>query len=338
MRSKNKFISEDIVKLFRELNIYEIDNKIVFPEEFKEDETEGAFIHWDHSQKYLAYIPKSRFDRFNLDNYEDVYDTEKRKNLAVFNRSFRKVFRKCSISLTDESAQILDGYFAKIQGNLKFNIVETPSQYYSLSASFEGNLGRSCMQGKPSTYFEIYDNEPTIKLLVALKDNYMVGRSLVFIDSENTYFLDRRYAINDNIEFALQQYALNQGWYVKANNNMDDIVSWLHKSNQNKNTSVSIDIEKTDYSYYPYMDTFKYFSPDKCVIQTYEEGVEYKLTSTSGDYDYLDLISCDCCNDSFHEDYSGEFFRTAFSQKIDVKLSKTLSILTLPKYTSEGVL
>ena len=36
--------------------------------------------------------------------------------------------------------------------------------------------------------------------------------------------------------------------------------------------------------------------------------------------------------------YSGEFFRTAFSQKIDVKLSKTLSILTLPKYTSEGVL
>ena len=36
--------------------------------------------------------------------------------------------------------------------------------------------------------------------------------------------------------------------------------------------------------------------------------------------------------------YSGEFFRTAFSQKIDVKLSKTLSILTLPKYTSAGVL
>ena len=40
----------------------------------------------------------------------------------------------------------------------------------------------------------------------------------------------------------------------------------------------------------------------------------------------------------FNVVYSGEFFRTAFSQKIDVKLSKTLSILTLPKYTSEGVL
>ncbi|BCD90378.1 hypothetical protein fh0823_05170 [Francisella halioticida] len=36
--------------------------------------------------------------------------------------------------------------------------------------------------------------------------------------------------------------------------------------------------------------------------------------------------------------YSGEFFRTVFSQKIDVKLSKILSILTLPKYTSAGVL
>ena len=36
--------------------------------------------------------------------------------------------------------------------------------------------------------------------------------------------------------------------------------------------------------------------------------------------------------------YSGEFFRTAFSQKIDVKLSKIFSILTLPKYTSAGVL
>ncbi|BCD90386.1 hypothetical protein fh0823_05250 [Francisella halioticida] len=38
------------------------------------------------------------------------------------------------------------------------------------------------------------------------------------------------------------------------------------------------------------------------------------------------------------EAYSGEFFRTVFSQKIDVKLSKILSILTLPKYTSAGVL
>ncbi|BCD89869.1 hypothetical protein fh0823_00080 [Francisella halioticida] len=36
--------------------------------------------------------------------------------------------------------------------------------------------------------------------------------------------------------------------------------------------------------------------------------------------------------------YSGEFFRTVLSQKIDVKLSKILSILTLPKYTSAGVL
>ncbi|BCD90132.1 hypothetical protein fh0823_02710 [Francisella halioticida] len=39
-----------------------------------------------------------------------------------------------------------------------------------------------------------------------------------------------------------------------------------------------------------------------------------------------------------NEHYSGEFFRTVFSQKIDVKLSKILSILTLPKYTSAGVL
>ncbi|BCD90688.1 hypothetical protein fh0823_08270 [Francisella halioticida] len=38
------------------------------------------------------------------------------------------------------------------------------------------------------------------------------------------------------------------------------------------------------------------------------------------------------------KEYSGEFFRTVFSQKIDVKLSKILSILTLPKYTSAGVL
>ncbi|BCD92308.1 hypothetical protein fh0823_24470 [Francisella halioticida] len=47
-----------------------------------------------------------------------------------------------------------------------------------------------------------------------------------------------------------------------------------------------------------------------------------------------DLV-CNALNMAF---YSGEFFRTVFSQKIDVKLSKILSILTLPKYTSAGVL
>jgi len=36
--------------------------------------------------------------------------------------------------------------------------------------------------------------------------------------------------------------------------------------------------------------------------------------------------------------YSGEFFRTVFGQKIDVKLSKPFPILALPKYTSAGVL
>jgi hypothetical protein len=297
MRSNNKFISEDITKLLRELNIYEVDKKIVFPEEFMENETEGAFIHWDHSQKYLAYIPKSRFDRFNLDSYEDVYSSEKRKNLAVFNKSFRKVFRKCSISLTDESARILDGYFAKIQGDLKFEIVETPSQYYASSTNFEGNLGRSCMQGRPGVYFEIYDHEPSIKLLVVLKDNCMVGRALVFINAENTHFLDRRYAVNDNIEFALEQYGLKHGWYVKANNNMDDVTHWLHKDSSSHNTSVSIDIEKNDYKYYPYMDTFKYFTPDNYVIQTCENGAEYKLVSTSGDYDHINNSACDCCGD-----------------------------------------
>ena len=301
MRSTNKFISEDIATLLRELNIYEVDGKITFPKEFTESQIEGAFIHWDFTQKYLAYIPKSRFNRFDLENYDDVYNIEKRKNLAVFNRSFRKVFKKCNIALTDESARLLDGYFAKIQGDLEFNIVEAPSQYYSLLSSFEGNLGRSCMQGKTEDYFQIYDEEPNIKMLVALRDNLMVGRALIFINDENTY-LDRRYAINDNIEFALQQYGLNKGWYIKANNNMDDVCRWLHKDNTNHSVCTSISIENTEYQDYPYMDTFKYLNDQESTLQTFESGASYKLVSTGGGYDNLNYVTCDHCEGDFDED------------------------------------
>ena len=63
-----------------------------------------------------------------------------------------------------------------------------------------------------------------------------------------------------------------------------------------------------------------------------------KKLGLDGAIDYKIHNTQELMSQALQDLYSGEFFRTAFSQKIDVKLSKTLSILTLPKYTSEGVL
>ncbi|BCD92384.1 hypothetical protein fh0823_25230 [Francisella halioticida] len=70
----------------------------------------------------------------------------------------------------------------------------------------------------------------------------------------------------------------------------------------------------------------------------YDNLLEQNFTALSVNHRWVTDITYVPTQEGWLYLYSGEFFRTVFSQKIDVKLSKILSILTLPKYTSAGVL
>ena len=115
--------------------------------------------------------------------------------------------------------------------------------------------------------------------------------------------MDRRYANNDNIQHAMKDYGISQGWYVKSNNNYNVVHRWLHINDESLDREVNLDIDLEKYSEYPYMDTFKYGFLDNNILSTLScqsSGTRITLESTSGGYS--ETSECASCGDNVHED------------------------------------
>ena len=235
---KLHFISTELYQFL--MKLFDSPSDIKIPLDFSAGEFEGSHLSWTKDRMSFCYIRKHRLNLYDLTNYDDVYNIEKRfEGSANATRigKFRKAFANCGIILSQEAQTNLDAYFVK---NITYKIIDNPSEVYSLDKSdFSGTLGSSCMQGENEDYFEMYDSEECFKLLVVYSNTQIVGRSLL-INTDGKVYMDRRYGNNDNIQHAMQEYGLSQGWFVKSNNNYDDIQSWLHQNHSNADKQVYV--------------------------------------------------------------------------------------------------
>lgn len=309
--SQNHFISDELKSFFQnELGLTSSDVKI--PPLWSDEEYEGSHINWTSDRSKFCYINKHRLSHYDLNNYEDLYNYQKRFSgpaQATTTPKFRRIFAKCGVTLSAAAEAKLDAYFATKSNELTFEIIDTPSEIYTLERTFSGSLGGSCMQGKPASYFEMYDDEDCFQLLVAYSNGNVVGRSLL-VNANNRTYMDRRYGNDDNIQLAMQEYGLSQGWYIKANNNMDDVSEWLHSSGESIDTYVELDVDIKQYGQLPYMDTFKYaLICSKLLITESVDSSDVKCTlnSTIGGASYA--TSCDHCGDNYHEDDLNRVFQ-----------------------------
>jgi hypothetical protein len=105
--------------------------------------------------------------------------------------------------------------------------------------------------------------------------NKIIGRALIWkLDNGSTY-LDRPYANNDEDVNLFKQWGKDKGYVVYGD-------SYQHKQ---------VTLDKSDFQYYPYMDTFKYLNRDKNLLSTdaneFDNGNQdwIRLESTGGDYE-----------------------------------------------------
>ena len=301
----NNMSNEVLFVLENKLNL-KLGEDFILPDE--EGNQEGSHINWTKSKSQLCYINRHRLSHYDLENYDDLYDIQKRfsgEACTTTTPKFRKVFAKCGIKLSPHAESKLDAYFASLSIK-SYEIIDKPSEIYSLNSGYEssGSLGHSCMQGKSSDFFEMYDEEPCFKLLVAKNHvDDVIGRSLLVYEGDKI-FMDRRYGSNDNIEKAIKEYGLKQGWFVKSNNNYNDIGSWEHSGDigHHRHVSLNIDIEK--YQCFPYMDTFKYACISDNSLSTTSDSSSSitHLTSTSGGPNLEERSECDECGSTCHDD------------------------------------
>ena len=160
-----------------------------------------------------------------------------------------------------------------------------------------GTLGNSCMSGVPQTFFDIYISNPDVCSLIILKDQdneqKIVARALLWTLSDGKKFVDRIYTINDSDVQLFKDYAKENDWYVKFRNASIASSEAIDPNSGEKVNlpTMNINIKKGYYDKYPYLDTFKHWSPSSGILSI--SGGSYTLEYTDGGYEDSGCESCD---------------------------------------------
>lgn len=136
-----------------------------------------------------------------------------------------------------------------------------------------GELGSSCMRYPHcESYLQLYiDNPNMIGLVVALSDNLVIGRALLW---KNKYY-DRIYFNNETTKQNIIKFCEENGFISIYGSDIDE----------------SIQLLNWRYLTYPYMDTFRYLSANGVLYNKHEKNII--LVNTDGTFD--EYVYCPYC-------------------------------------------
>ena len=129
-----------------------------------------------------------------------------------------------------------------------------------------GNLFNSCMRfTRAQDYLEIFTANPSqvaCLTLVNPTNKRVQGRALIWQLDSGKYFMDRIYTVNKELDSIFNKYAHDNN--IEQGSPSDEITLKVGG----------------DFDYYPYMDTFTYYSPDQSLLSA--NNGDLSLTSTTG--------------------------------------------------------
>lgn len=171
-------------------------------------------------------------------------------------------------------------------------------KYYNKDAYNEnvstGNLYDSCMKNRGEEYFELYSKNPNQVSMLVAKDqhNLIIGRALIWKDSNGTRYMDTIYASTDIRQMFISFAKNNQIRYKSSQSCHHHRFDMLGNDFVTEGHNVYIHLQHPDsdsLDCYPYMDSLYYMSGNTISnVAPCEEY--YELRSTGGDREW---ISCD---------------------------------------------
>ena len=285
-----EFIPERFVIAIKEKMINEVLTGEVSMLTFR---TDGSFL--------ISFLPKDKDPEYTEDGTWARRNRQEGRIGKVFQSAIVKQFKQ------SEWENFVNLFKAEICQCDTFRLVsgEDIRKWYDGKNydSFKGTLGNSCMRYEEAQkFFDIYvDNA---KMLITTKSGKLTGRAIVWEINENTTILDRIYTCHDYLEQCFIDYAKEHKWIIRSNNSLlhtGDEQLWLTPED-NYTNSKHLDFKiklKSEYDYYPYVDSFRYLSSDRLTLTTWQNA--YSLDSTDGNY--CDMDPCMCCDDCGREFY-----------------------------------
>lgn len=273
-------------------------------------------------------------------DYNDLGIYKKSRNQIKIGKLINRLFPN---KFTDKQIEeFVNTFKATIENQgEKIRVVEGSdiSFWYDSSNYKErsGTLGNSCMASK-SNIFQLYTHNPEVcKMVILVEDDKLLGRALVWklnsinktfekteegatqsVELKPEYFMDRQYTINDSDVIKFQNYAKENGWSYKSNNNHHSLENiTFFNTSKRVNMTVTVKPYKGDsdyeYSRYPYLDTFRRYDPETGYLYNDEDtdsdnAGNYILDNTGGGFTEIErgVYSewCDCTIDEDDAVYS----------------------------------
>jgi len=287
------------------MNISEKLEKVLYdisPELFdliKKSKSEIDYLDISHSDSSkISYITDER-KKLLYNKYSDLTESEltelywkKNRYLAKPGKVMRKLFP--SDTLSDKSIQTISNHYKGLVEKKKsdFEIVNGYKikkyfHYSSYEQQERGTLAQSCMRhSKTQGLLDFYAKNENIKMLILYSKNTpdtITGRALIWETKEGYKIMDRIYTIDGHYDILFNEWASDNEYHRKLNNNWYDTKRFVSPDGKNVELELSVKLKVTKDIYYPYLDTFKWLDNDG-TIYNYLPKNDSQLDVGGSDY------------------------------------------------------
>lgn len=292
----------------------------------------------------ISYLTKERISKIDQ---SEIWSTSKRYHSKP-GSIISKIYKNISPREVENFSNLFRAFSDKKE--FTFEVVKSDIIKYYHQDSYtqcSGSLGNSCMKyDKCSKFLELYlDNNVVSMLVMKDSDGGLLGRSLLW-QFEDNKVMDRIYTINDeDYQFYFMNWAEDNGYLYKKRQNWSNTLQFI-KDGKEVECRLSIQLSDWNYSYYPYLDTFKWFDRSSGVLFNYKpnyftDSIEdfCLLMSADGSFLNSNSLEFDSVTKDWHHqgsliwlDYCG-----FYTQRENVNYSETLDKWILRKdcYYSE---
>lgn len=241
---------------------------------------------------------------------EELWDMEDKSSNNLIDITDKKKLLKCIINdtvrevkcgkiikniLPDSKSSDVEDFVNKYRSMIfesNFKIVEGEDikKYYKKESYYDkpengSSLYESCMNDKPSEYFDIYTkNGVRLIILIDDKSGKILGRALLWdnINNEDISMMDIPYIAFQSLIHKFKDFAEDNNFFY-----VDDLSDEIYKE------GMFVTLKENNFKHYPYSDTFKTFDVDddkvlwsgdvSCIYERLEDGKKYKcIEKTNG--------------------------------------------------------
>lgn len=261
---------------------------------------EGNYVKSEKSDvDVISYLPKSKYEKV-----ENPWENSRIKiKIGRFVKKFLTEFSEINFhidaSAIEKFVNLYKSYFSRDTSKLK--IVEgeeilkyyLEENYYIINGSTNGTLWNSCMRQRTRNKFmRLYALNPEkVKMLVFFSDDDKVrARALLWYgvkdhkDTQKEYnFMDRIYYYYDHDVNFFKDWAKENGFLTKWEQSAKTQMLFDEGIGQAVRKSLYVTLDNYNLNYYPYLDTFKFFSFNRARFSNSDSySFDYILVQSNG--------------------------------------------------------